>query len=205
MKNLLPWLTLTTATLLVGLSTPSMAAFKQAPVNLDASTRTFSLAQKTNSFEYWAERCSNLEGQEALDACDRAIAINSNSAVIWNERGVNLNSLGRVEDALNSLNRAIALNPKYSLALYNRCVAFLKLERNEEAVNSCSKALEINANWGYKNPPIDSAFNNLGVALGRLGRHKEALKAYEAALEINPNNPNAQRNRENTQQRLGRS
>ena len=202
MKNPLSWLSITTATLLVGFSTPAVAAFNQPTVRVDTSTATVSLAQKSDNFEEWAERCSTLNGTEGLEACDRAVAINPKDALIWNERGVSLNSLGRIEEALESLNRAIALKPKYSLALYNRCVAFLKLDRNQEAVDSCAEALKVNENWGTPEPPIDAALNNLGVGLGRLGRYKEALKAYEAALQANPNNDNARRNLDSLQQKL---
>ena len=64
---------------------------------------------------------------EALASCDKAIAIDPNNAITWNNRGVALNSLGQYAEALASYDKAIAIKPDYANAVNNRKIALQKL------------------------------------------------------------------------------
>ncbi|MDY6782733.1 MAG: tetratricopeptide repeat protein [Cyanobacteriota bacterium] len=131
------------------------------------------------------EQCNLLSGAEALEACDRALALDPDNPILWMRRGLLLNDpLGRSDEALESHERALALAPNYSLALYNRCVVLIALERYEEAASSCSQALQGDGSWGQAAP--SKAWMNRGLALRRLGRYNEALEAYNRAIELEP-------------------
>jgi tetratricopeptide (TPR) repeat protein len=140
------------------------------------------------------DQCYQLSGQAAIDACDRALAINPEDAILWTNRGVILHEqLGQTAEALDSHAQAIALAPDYSLALYNYCVVLMALERYEEAIASCAQALQGDGRWGQANPA--KTWMNQGVALRRLRRYNEALEACDRAIELAPDYALAWNNR----------
>ena len=57
--------------------------------------------------------------EEALAACDRALALDPNDAS-WNNKGNALNDLGRYEEALAAYDRALALDPNVAMAWNNK-------------------------------------------------------------------------------------
>jgi|GEM_PF-1574409 len=144
--------------------------------------------QEAGSFEEWFDRCQQLRGQEAVDACDRAIELNPNDAVVWLNRGVRLGKdLGRTQDSLAAFDRAIELDPSYSLAYYNRCNAQIRLEQYEVAVVSCQQAIDKDGRWG--DAKLAYAWDMKGLALAKLGRHEESLAAHDRAVELDPTDP----------------
>lgn len=149
------------------------------------------------------DQCYQLSGEDALNACDRALSISPDDPVLWTNRGAILHEqLGRTLDALESHDKAIALSPDYALALYNRCVVLIALERYEEAIASCQQALQGDGRWGRANP--SQAWMNQGVALRRLKRYNEALEAYDRALQLSPDYALAWNNRGVVLLNLGR-
>lgn len=141
-----------------------------------------------------SDPCHEGSGLEALNACDRALALAPNDATLWTIRGAILHEqLKRTAEALESHDRAVALAPAYTLALYNRCVVLIALERYLEAVESCDLALKGDGRWGQASPA--QALMNQGVALRRLRRYQEALVAYDRALELKPDYALAWNNR----------
>ena len=81
---------------------------------------------------------------EAVDSCDKAIAIKPDLYEAWFNRGNALAQLGRHAEALASHDKAIAINPNDAIAWYNRGVSLYKLGRDAEAVASYDKAIAIN-------------------------------------------------------------
>jgi tetratricopeptide (TPR) repeat protein len=57
---------------------------------------------------------------EALKSFDRAIELNADDAVTWNNRGCILRGLARSEEAIASFDRSLKINPNYQLAIENR-------------------------------------------------------------------------------------
>ena len=49
--------------------------------------------------------------EEAIEAYDKAIAINPDFAIAWGNKGNALNNLGRYEEAIKALDKAIAIDP----------------------------------------------------------------------------------------------
>jgi tetratricopeptide (TPR) repeat protein len=122
------------------------------------------------------------ENENALDAYDRAIEINPQNSDAWNNKGVSLGKLNRLNDALVAFDRAIELNPKYFEALYNKGLALGKLERLEDALTAYDRAIELN-------PQDSDAWNNKGSALVKLDRSEEGLVAFDRAIELNSQRP----------------
>lgn len=141
-----------------------------------------------------SDPCHEGSGIEALNSCDRALAVAPDDASLWTIRGAILHEqLKRTSEALESHDRAIALAPSYTLALYNRCVVLIALERYSEAVESCDSALKGDGRWGQATPA--QALMNQGLALRRLRRYQEALVDYDRALALKPDYALAWNNR----------
>ncbi|MEQ9000646.1 MAG: tetratricopeptide repeat protein [Coleofasciculus sp. B1-GNL1-01] len=191
-------LLLTTTAILAQFSPPSIAA-KLPQINPKSVIPvTQLLVQEANDFDYWFDRCYELTGEEALEACDNAIAINSNDASIWYNRGTLLmTELQRYEDAVASFDKAVEINPNYLAAWDNRGVALGQLGQYKDALASHDRALEIDDKQAR-------VWLNRGVTLYLLQRYEEALTAFERAIELDPDYEQAQRNRDLVREQLGR-
>jgi protein O-GlcNAc transferase len=151
--------------------------------------------------------------REALECCDRALALKPQYPEAHCNRGNALCALDRPDDALASFGHAIALVPGFYDAHAGRSNALLTLKRYEEALSSCDRALQIAPRsldaWCLRgtvllkfkrpeealaafdralsfSPDSAEAFNNRGTALRDLRRPAEALAAYERALRLRP-------------------
>ncbi|MCC3449714.1 MAG: CHAT domain-containing protein [Microcoleus sp. PH2017_39_LGB_O_B] len=98
---------------------------------------------------------------------------------VWNNRGLTLYDLGRLEDAIASYDKGLEFKPDFHEAWYNRSIALHNLGRLEEAITSFDKAIEIK-------PDLYEAWINRGQLLCNLGLFKEAIISYDKALEFKP-------------------
>jgi len=115
--------------------------------------------------------------EEAIEALEKAIEINSDYAEGWNGKGAALHVLGRNEEAIVAYNKAIKIDLKYFHAWYNKGNALSDLGKEEEAITAYDKAIELDeTEW--------QPFNNKASVLGKLGRFKEALVQAEKVLEL---------------------
>src|SRR5213596_4055184 len=85
--------------------------------------------------------CDAREFADALGCYERAAAFGYEDHVIWNNRGVALDGLGRHEDSIQAYTRALQRNPKYEIAAYNLRNAFAQLGQFEEALVAYDRAL----------------------------------------------------------------
>ncbi len=118
-------------------------------------------------------------GPGALDIYARLIAAMPDNAFAYNNRGVVLYALGRIEEALSSYARAVALKPDYAEAHSNRGVVLERLRRHAEALASCDRAIAIA-------PGYADAHYNRGLILQTLERLPEALASYDRAVLLKP-------------------
>ncbi|HEY9294788.1 MAG TPA: tetratricopeptide repeat protein, partial [Phormidium sp.] len=79
---------------------------------------------------------------QALEAYEKALAINPQDAIVWTEHGILLGMFGKHSQALTSYEWALKINPKYTLALANRCAAFNRLAKYQEALTSCDSSIQ---------------------------------------------------------------
>lgn len=117
--------------------------------------------------------------QDALDLLDRLLELHRQDATAFNNRGIALSALGRMDEALQSYAQALRIDPGYAEAHYNRGNAQMRLARAEEALSSFEQAVRLR-------PGFAQACHNRGVALEQLGRREEALAAYLQAVAAQP-------------------
>ncbi len=150
---------------------------------------------------------------EALECCNRALALKQQYPEALCNRGHACCALGRPDEALAGYDRAIALAPGFYEAHAGRSKALSTLGRHQEALASCERWLKLDPQnvdgWCRRGgillrlkrpwealhafdralsfcPDSAEAHNNRGAALRALKRPQEALAAYEAALRLRP-------------------
>jgi protein O-GlcNAc transferase len=151
--------------------------------------------------------------REALECCDRALALKASYPEALCNRGHACCALDRPAEGLDDYDRAISLAPGLFDAHAGRAKALSSLRRHREALASCERALEIDGrnvdSWCLRgsillrlklpeealasfdralsmSPESPEALNNRGTALRVLKRPREALVAYEQALRLRP-------------------
>ena len=115
----------------------------------------------------------------------------------FNNRGVVLAELERLDEALASYDRAIALKPGYADAFNNKGNALRELRRLDEALTSYDQAIALEPNHA-------DAFNNRGSTLTELKRFDEALASCDKAIALRPGYAIAFNNRGNALRELKR-
>ena len=130
----------------------------------------------------WAKAYLSGDFDAATEMLDRAVALNPNSAVAWNYRGMACQFMGQAEEALRSFERGIRLSPLDPMLYGTFAVmgfAFISLRRFDEAVAAAKKSLR-------KNQTFTTAYRCLAAALAHLGRDAEASEAVLRILELEP-------------------
>jgi protein O-GlcNAc transferase len=120
----------------------------------------------------------------------KAVALNENSAIAFNNLAKGLKDLGQFDEAIVYFERSIALAPGFADAHFSYGTALHLMNRFEDALVHFEKAIALN-------PKFIAALNNRGLALAKLKRFTEALASYERALAIQPNFGDAHNNRGN--------
>ncbi|GAB4379947.1 MAG: hypothetical protein Kow00121_35140 [Elainellaceae cyanobacterium] len=151
--------------------------------------------------------------QEALQALQQAIALNSNQANFYDHIGVVYCSLGNFKQGIQAYQQAIALNPAAVDTTYNLGLALQKVGRLNEALQTylvliaqqpnhalahgqVGNLLQQQQQWTaaiahYQHavqlqPQYAEAWYNLGVAYQQLGDSLQAGQAYQQALHYKP-------------------
>jgi adenylate cyclase len=118
----------------------------------------------------------------AREMVDRAVALNPNAALAWEQRGWTYQIAGQPEEAIRSFERSIRLSP-FDPGLFSTLAgmgtAFIGLGRFDEAVAAAKKALQMNQTYG-------AACRCLAAALAHLGLDAEVRKVVAQFLEIEP-------------------
>lgn len=101
--------------------------------------------------------------EDALVLFEKAIELNPNLAVAWNNRSRVLRELKRYAEAITSSDKAVALIPSYGDAWYNRGTALVQLLRYEEAIISFEKAIQIKPSDGDATKSLQEAQRMLQI------------------------------------------
>ena len=120
--------------------------------------------------------------EAAKEMVDRAVSLNPNSALAWEQRGWAYEYAGESEEAVRSFERANRLSPLDPLlfsTLTGSSLALIRLGRFDEAVAAAKRAIR-------KNPNFSSAYRCLAAALAHLGREEEARDAAARILDLDP-------------------
>jgi len=124
----------------------------------------------------------------ALGQIELALNINSGNSLLWNQRGLALQRLKRLEEAVASYDRVLALWPDHPEALCNRGAALYELKRFDAALASYDRALAAR-------PHYAEAFCYRGSTLLKLSRSAEALASFDCALAVQPDYADAHTSR----------
>jgi glycosyl transferase, family 25 len=125
-----------------------------------------------------------------------APSINLDDVAILVSRGVEFQTVNRLEDALAQYDKALALKPNDIAALSNRGSVLMDLGRFAEALSN----YDLLSIW----PNDFNALNMRGLALEQLKRFADALASYDKAIAIAPGAVEAFYNRGNVLADLGR-
>ena len=161
------------------------AALKSQPDNFEALHMLGVIALQKGRFE------------QGVEIIRKAVALNENSAIAFNNLAKGLKDLGRFDEAIIHFERALALAPAFADAQFGYGTALHFVNRSEDALVPFEKAIALH-------PKFVAALNNRGLALAKLKRFTEALASYDKALAIQPSFGDAHNNRGNALKALMR-
>jgi len=115
----------------------------------------------------------------ACQTFEKALLIEPNEALAWNNRGLCLLNLNHPFDAVMNIDKAIAVNPKEAAYYCNKGAALYELNLLDEALSCYDTAVTLN-------PEFPEAWNNIGNTKKYQGKLPEAIAAYKKAVESNP-------------------
>lgn len=119
------------------------------------------------------------EYAEALEAADKALALQPNYSFAWNNRCVALIGLGRHSEALEAAARALSANPLNAVAWANKALVYRQTNQLEEALRAMDRAILIDAN----NPLI---WYNKACCHALKNDRTGALQSLARAVELEP-------------------
>jgi len=136
--------------------------------------------------------------EEAIQAYDKALLLDSNNAGVWNSKGMVLVCLGQGKETLDCYDKALTiLEGKANFPpdvntivpiLGNKASLLDDLGRFEEAIECYDKTLEMTKECIYEYRPI--LLNNKALSLHHLGKDRGALEIYNEIIENFPNYSN---------------
>lgn len=153
----------------------------------------------------------------ALDLIGRAIAVQPDRAVYFNNYGAALFAVGRLVEALACFHRSAAIQPEYADAISNLGMAYESLGDLTQAARFLQQALELNpkhvdarnrllallqqtgSQQGFQrcyesllaSEPSAALHLQMGNLLLVSGKPSDAIEQYEKALALNPDTPAA--------------
>ena len=133
---------------------------------------------------------------QSIQAFDKALELDSESANAWHGKGVALIHLGRYEESLNlgtadevtglydealkAIDRAIEIDPNTPGAQENKASLLEIMGRHDEALKTANTTQDLAQVW----------YNRAGL-LASQGNEDEALDALDKAIELNPTHADA--------------
>lgn len=122
--------------------------------------------------------------EQAVNCCQRAIAIEPQNAAAYCNMGNALQALGRLNEALGCYQQALRLQPGFADAHYNMGNLMRDQGHFDPAEQCYRQAVQ-------HDPGMAVAHYYLGNMLRIQSRVEEAVASYESALRINPDFPEA--------------
>ena len=117
-----------------------------------------------------------------------SLRLNAIAVPVYNDRGVALRRLGKLEEAIADFDAALAREPNHAPALGNRGVANDELGRTREAIEDVSKAIAIA-------PEVGDYWQERGSYRTRLELWDDAIGDFDEAIALQPNDARTLNNR----------
>ena len=125
--------------------------------------------------EFMQSRLAKTPEDKTISNYDRAISINPNDAVAYNNRGNVSANVGEYDKAIADYDRAISINPNDAVAYNNRGLAYTNIGEYDRAIADYNRAIAID-------PNLAVAYHNRGDAYTKIGEHARAAADYNRAV-----------------------
>ena len=135
--------------------------------------------------------------EEALQACNRALALDHSLARGYRTRAAVFTALGCRQEALANAGQAVRLALQDPGAHADLGVALEAVGREREALECFERAIALD-------PNLAPAHHNRAMLLARRGEHEHALQSFDRALALQPQHAALHANRGGTLKELGR-
>lgn len=116
----------------------------------------------------------------AIEACQEALKIRPDFALIYMTLGNILQAQGKINAAIRAYNHTLKLHPEYAEVYANIGSMYFKLNQLDQAILYYEKALQIK-------PSLVEVYSNLGRAYQSQGNNKSAIDAWQKAGVLQPN------------------
>jgi len=160
------------------------AAFLAAAL-APAQAQTIVTMGKGYAHDCFAYAKAGVDPYDGISVCNQSIENEAltikDRAATFDNRGVMLDQLGRIEKASEDFRQSMALDPKLGDPYVNLGSVLIKQKRYDEALESINKGIDL----GMSFPHI--GYYDRAVAYQLLGRFKEAYYDYKKTLELEPN------------------
>jgi tetratricopeptide (TPR) repeat protein len=161
------------------------AALLAAAAMAPAQAQTIVSMGKGLAHDCFAYAKAGVDPYDGVEICNQSIDNETltvkDRAATYDNRGVMLDALGRLEKATADFRQSMALDPKLGDPYVNLGSVLIKQKRYDEALESINKGLAL----GMSFPHI--GYYDRAVAYQLLGRYKEAYYDYKKTLELEPN------------------
>ncbi len=120
------------------------------------------------------------QGEEALEAFNGAISLDSKNSDIWYMKSGHLSELEKYDEALESIDKAISINPKEAKFWIRKARCLFELKKYDEALESIDKTISIS--------PEEAGFwYSKGAILWYMRSFQKSLESIEKALSLDDN------------------
>ncbi|MDJ0556593.1 MAG: tetratricopeptide repeat protein [Microcoleaceae cyanobacterium MO_207.B10] len=132
-----------------------------------------------NYYELAEKFLEQQQWNEAVNAYNQAIKLNSDFTWSYYKLGQALNQLQRWDEAITAYNQAIKLNPNFPWSYYHLGNALTQLEKWEPAIQAYRSFIKLNSDnyWAYQ---------KLAESLVKVGEFESAIANYQTAIKLNP-------------------
>lgn len=83
------------------------------------------------------------ECDKAIEKYDKAIKIDPNNAIVYNNKGIALKTLGEHEAAIEEYDKALGVDPNYALAWYNKSSVLAPMGNKDDALKNLEQAIKL--------------------------------------------------------------
>ena len=125
----------------------------------------------------WLHQVPMHDDEQAIACYERAIELNPEYALAFNNRGKAYCDLGDYVRAIVDLNRAIELNPRYAPTFNTRGLVYSNLGEYARAISDFDRAIDIYLEF-------EEAYVNRGAAYWGKGDYDAAIADYNKAIDI---------------------
>ncbi len=149
-------------------------------MQLSFDERASTIAQTTDIwYKMGVDFYQSSKYKEAIEAFDKAIAIDPNIKNAWALKGMSHSQLGENEKAIESYKNSIRVYPNNEIIWVVMGQEYYKTKNYNEALNAANKSIIIN-------PDYDLGWDLKGNVHFELKQYKEAEAAFGEVVRINP-------------------